>query len=136
LTGADGAPLHIIPGFARMFSSPAFAQAVASGGASGAGAAPTGLASLINAIGPFLLILPIFYFLLIRPQQTRQKAHQAMVAAVKKNDTVVTAGGIVGKVTRVDEAELEVELAPNVRVKVIKGTLSEVRPFGTKPAND
>ncbi len=117
-----------------MFSSPAFAQAAAAGGA---GAAPNGLAAFINAVGPFLLILPIFYFLLIRPQQKRLKAHQAMVAAVKKNDMVVTAGGIVGKVTRVDDtAEIEVELAPNVRVKVVKGTLTEVRPFGTKPAND
>lgn len=114
-----------------MFSSPAFAQAPAGG------AAPNGFAALFQAIGPFLLILPIFYFLLIRPQQKRLKAHQAMVAAVKKNDTVVTAGGIVGKVTRVDDSgEIEVELAPNVRVKVVKGTLTEVRPFGTKPAND
>ncbi len=116
-----------------MFSFPAFAQTAASG----AGDASNGLAATINAIGPFLLILPIFYFLLIRPQQRRLKAHAAMVAAVKKNDTVVTAGGIVGKVTRADDTnEIEVELAPNVRVKVIKGTLTEVRPFGTKPAND
>jgi len=87
-------------------------------------------------MAPLLLIFVIFYFLLIRPQQTRMKRHQAMIAAVKKNDTVVTGGGLVGKVTRVDEAEVEIELAPNVRVKAIKGTLTEVRPHGTKPAND
>ena len=59
-----------------------------------------------------------------------------MIASVKKNDTVVTGGGLIGKVTRVDEAEVEVELAPNVRVKALKATLTEVRAFGVKPAND
>ena len=85
---------------------------------------------------PLVLIFVIFYFLLIRPQQRRMKQHQEMIGAVKKNDTVVTGGGIVGKVTRVDETELEVEIASGVRIKVVKGTLSEVRPHGTKPAND
>ena len=85
-------------------------------------------------MAPLLLIFVIFYFLLIRPQQRRLKAHQALIASVKKSDTVVTGGGLVGKVTRVDEAEVEVELAPNVRVKALKATLTEVR--GAKPAND
>lgn len=87
-------------------------------------------------IFPFLLIFIIFYFLLIRPQQRRMKAHQEMIAAVKRNDVVVTTGGLIGKVTKVEDTEIEVELAPNVRVRVIKGMLSEVRPVGGKPAND
>ena len=110
-----------------MFASPAYASA---------GAAPNGAAGFFVSVAPLVLIFVIFYFLLIRPQQTRMKKHQAMIGAVKKNDIVVTGGGLVGKVTRVDEAEVEVELAPNVRVKALKGTLTEVRPHGAKPAND
>jgi preprotein translocase subunit YajC len=83
-----------------------------------------------------LLIFVIFYFLLIRPQQKRLKAHQAMLGAVKRNDVVVTSGGLIGKVTRVDDAEVEVELAANVRVRVVKSMLAEVRDGGGKPAND
>jgi preprotein translocase subunit YajC len=113
-----------------MFASPAYASA-------GAGAASAGgAAGFFVSMFPLVLIFIIFYFLLIRPQQRRMKQHQAMIGAVKKNDTAVTGGGIVGKVTRVDEAEVELEIAPNVRVKVLKGTLSEVRPHGAKPAND
>ena len=111
-----------------MFASPAYAQA--------AGNAPSGTAAFLVQMFPLLAIFVIFYFLLIRPQQRRAKAHQAMIAAVKKNDMVVTGGGLLGKVTRVDEAEVEVELAPNVRVKALKGTLTDVRPHGQKPAND
>ena len=111
-----------------MFSTPAEA-ATAGNAASGSGA-------FLMQMAPLLLIFVIFYFLLIRPQQSRMKKHQAMIAAVKKNDTVVTGGGLVGKVTRVDENEVEIEIAPNVRVKAIKGTLTEVRPHGAKPAND
>ena len=85
---------------------------------------------------PLVLIFVVFYFLLIRPQQRRMKQHQAMIGAVKKNDVVVTGGGLIGKVTKVDETEVEVELAPNVRVKSLKSTLSDVRPHGGKPAND
>lgn len=110
-----------------MFASPAYASA---------GAASSGTAAFLVQMFPLVAIFIIFYFLLIRPQQRRMKAHQAMIAAVKKNDQVVTGGGLVGKVTRVDDAEVEVELAPNVRVKALKGTLTEVRPHGTKPAND
>ena len=88
------------------------------------------------SVAPLLIIFVIFYFLLIRPQQRRMKQHQAMITAVKVRDTVVTSGGLIGKVTKVEDAEVEVELAPNVRVRVIKGMLSEVRPHGAKPAND
>jgi len=107
-----------------------FALAAASGAATG------GAAGFFISVFPLLLIFVIFYFLLIRPQQRRMKQHQQMIGAVKVRDTVVTGGGLIGRVTKVEDAEVEVELAPNVRVKVVKGTLSEVRPHGAKPAND
>ncbi|PTQ12373.1 preprotein translocase subunit YajC [Sphingomonas oleivorans] len=112
-----------------MFASPAYAQA--------AGGAPAGGAAAFLQFLPLVFIFVIFYFLLIRPQQKRMKDHRAKVDAVKKNDTVVTGGGLIGKATRVDEHEVEVEIAPNVRVKVVKSTLSDVQPAGSgKPAND
>jgi preprotein translocase subunit YajC len=80
---------------------------------------------------PLVLLFGIFYFLLIRPQQQRVKRHQDMVNAVKRGDTVVTSGGIVGKVAKVkDDGELLVEIADNVQVRVVKGTLSDVRAKG------
>jgi preprotein translocase subunit YajC len=110
-----------------MFSFPSYAQAGASGGAGG----------FLSAIMPLLLIIPIFYFLLIRPQQKRMKAHRDMVSAVQKNDTVVTAGGLVGKVKKVGDDEIDVEVAAGTIVKVVKATLSEVRPRAkTAAAND
>src|SRR5581483_6577887 len=111
-----------------MFSSPAFAQTTA-------GAAQAGPPAWIQ-FAPFVLIFVIFYVLMIRPQQKKLKDHRAMIDAVKKGDSVVTGGGLIGKVTRVDEGEVEVELGPNMRVKALKSTLSEVRPVGGKPAND
>ncbi|MFB8786882.1 preprotein translocase subunit YajC, partial [Pasteurella multocida] len=72
----------------------------------------------------------------IRPQQKRMKALQDAVKAVKKNDTVITAGGLIGKVTKVEDTEVELELGPNVKVRAVKSTLAEVRPLGAKPAND
>jgi preprotein translocase subunit YajC len=110
-----------------MFASPAYASA---------GAASSGTAGLIMNVLPLLLIFVIFYMLLIRPQQRRLKQHQTMVEAVKRNDTAVTNGGLIGKVTKVDENEVEMEIASGVRVKVVKSMLSDVRPFGAKPAND
>ena len=85
---------------------------------------------------PLILIFVAFWFLLIRPQSKRMKQQRDMIAAVKKNDIAVTSGGLIGKVVKVDETEAELEIAPNVRVRVIKTMLSEVRPHGTKPAND
>lgn len=93
--------------------------------------------AMIMNIAPIALVFVVFYFLLIRPQQQRLKAHQAMIAAVARGDTVVTSGGIVGKVTKVDEAEVAVEIAQNVVIKVVKHTLSEVRGKNAPvPAND
>ena len=91
----------------------------------------------IVGMAPLVLIFAIFYLLLIRPQQQRAKEQRAMIDAVKKGDTVVTGGGLIGKVTKVDGDEVELELGPNVRVRALKATLSDVRPLGaSKPAND
>ena len=82
---------------------------------------------------PIIALFGILYFFMIRPQQQRMKAHQAMVQAVKRGDTVVTAGGLVGKVSKVkDDSEILVEIADNVQVRVLKSTLSEVRSKSDK----
>ena len=102
-----------------------------------AAAAPSGGASFFIQTIPLVLIFVIFYFLMIRPQQRRMKAHQAQIAAVKKGDRVVTGGGLIGKVTKVGEAEVEVELAQGMRVQAVKSTLTQViDPTAAKPAND
>lgn len=99
-------------------------------------AGPTGTEGFLVSIAPLVLIFVIFYFLLIRPQQRRMKQHRDLVAAVKKNDVAVTGGGLIGKVTKVEENEVELEIASGVKIKAVKAMLSDVRPFGTKPAND
>lgn len=86
---------------------------------------------------PIVGMLLIFWFLLFRPQMKRQKEHAAKIAAVKKSDQVVTAGGVVGKVMRVDDDYVDVEIAQGVRVKVVKSTIGDiVPPGGSTPAND
>ena len=101
-----------------MFITPAYAQA--QGAAQGA-------EGLVQFLLPIVLIFIVFYFLLIRPQQKRAKEHRDMVEAVKRGDQVVTAGGIIGKVTKVgDEGRVTVEIAPNVRVEILRGTISDV----------
>lgn len=100
-----------------MFVSPAFAQAAG---------APSGGAAIAQFL-PIILIFVIFYFLLIRPQQKKMKEHRAMVEALRRGDQVVTSGGIVGKVSKVqDDGMIEVEIADGVRVKVIKSTIGQV----------
>jgi len=87
--------------------------------------------NLLMNVVPFVAIFAIMYFLLIRPQQKRMKDLRAMVDNVKRGDIVVTAGGIIGKVAKVnDDGELSVEIANNVQVRVIKSTISEVRVKG------
>lgn len=108
-----------------MFVTEAFAQAPGGGGA-----------DFIISLAPFILIFVVMYFLIIRPQRQRMKAHQAMVAALKRNDTVVTAGGLVGKITKVvDDSEVEVRFGENDPVRVVRSTISEVRSK-SEPAND
>jgi preprotein translocase subunit YajC len=100
-----------------MIISPAYAQ-VGGGGSS----------TLLQFL-PFLLIFVVFYFLLIRPQQKRQKDHRALVEALKKGDYVVTAGGIIGKVTKASEGSetVDVEIAQGVISPVIRHMITEVR---------
>ena len=81
-------------------------------------------------------MVAIFWFLLIRPQMRRQKEHAAKIAGVKKGDQVVTAGGLLGKVIKVDDHYAEIEIAQGVRVKAVKSTLGDIVPPGGKPAND
>jgi len=95
-------------------------------------AAGGGLSEGVGMFIPLVLIFIIMYFLIIRPQRAQLARHKAMVNAVRRNDIVVTAGGIVGKVTKVydDSGEIDVEIADNVRVRLIRGTLSAVRAKG------
>jgi preprotein translocase subunit YajC len=113
-----------------MFATPAFAQT-----AGGAAATGGGLASFLG-LAPLFLVFIVFYILMIRPQQRRMRDLQRSVTSVKKGDEVVTAGGHIGRVTKVTDDEVEVEFAAGQRHRVVKSTLAEVRPLGGKPAND
>jgi len=83
---------------------------------------------------PLILIFVIFWFLLIRPQQKRAKAHQALLGTVTRGDIIVTNGGVVGKVTKANDDELTVEIAQGVRIQVLRGMVADVRR--AEPAND
>ena len=87
---------------------------------------------MILQLVPFVLIFVIMWFLIIRPQQRRAKEHQELIRNVRRGDTIVTAGGLIGKVTKVadEAAEIEVEIAEGVRVKVVRAMISEVRSKG------
>lgn len=99
-----------------MFITPAFAQ----------GAMPGG--DLFFNLLPFVFIIVIIYLLIIRPQQKRQKDHRDMIDAVRRGDTVITAGGLIGKVTKVlDDGEVEVDLGGGTKVRVVKAMISDVR---------
>ena len=95
-------------------------------------AAPGAFDMLNSLIVPTMLIIGIMYFLMIRPQQKRLKEHRDMVAGIRRGDTIVTSGGIIGKVVKVDDNELQVEIADGVKIKVVRGTVSEVRNKGDK----
>ncbi len=115
-----------------MFITPAFAQA--------AGDAAAGVNPLLQ-LAPFVAVIGIMYFLIWRPQQKRMKEHRDMVAAIRRGHMVVTSGGIIGKVARVvGDDELLVEIAENVRVRVLRATVTEVRakgePVRSKPDDD
>lgn len=86
---------------------------------------------------PLVAMVAVFWFLIIRPQMKRQKDQQTKIAAIKKGDQVLTAGGLLAKVIKVDDHYAELELGPNIRVKAVKSTLADVvPPAGTTPAND
>ena len=98
--------------------TPAFAQAAG---------APGGTDMLMQIV-PFALIFVIMYVLIIRPQQKRAKEHQALIENVRRGDTVIMSGGLIGKVTKVAEGpEIEIEIADNVKVKIIRTMIAEVR---------
>ena len=101
-----------------------------------AAAAPSGGSSFFIQMMPLLLIFVIFYFLLIRPQNKRMKEHQASIAAIKRGDKVVTGGGLLGKVTKVTDDELEIDLGNGTKVRAVKATISQVLTGTEKPAND
>jgi preprotein translocase subunit YajC len=87
--------------------------------------------NFLTSFVPIIAIFAIMYFLMIRPQQQRMKQHREMVDNVRRGDTVVTAGGIIGKVAKVkDEGEILIDIADNVQVRVLKSTLTEVRVKG------
>ncbi len=86
--------------------------------------------ALNSLLVPTIMIIGIMYFLMIRPQQKRMKEHREMIAAIRRGDTVVTSGGIIGKVTKVEDQELQVEIAEGVKIRVLRSTVSEVRGKG------
>ena len=102
-----------------MFDAPIYAQTA-------------GGADLFSFIVPFALMIAIMYFLILRPQQKQMKARQEMLANIRRNDTVVTGGGMVGKVTKVydDVGEIEVEIAANTKVRVLRSMVADVRVKG------
>ena len=107
-----------------MFVTPAYAQA----------GAPSG--DFLISLLPFVLIFVVLYFLILRPQQRRVKQQQEMIASLRRGDTVVTAGGLIGKISKViDEREIQVEIAEGVRVRVARPMISEVRAKG-EPVKD
>ena len=109
-----------------MLVSPAYAQAAAG--------APSGMGALAQFV-PLILIFAIMYFLMIRPQQKKMAQHREMVASLKKGDSVVTQGGLIGRVTAVRDDELEVEIAPGVKVRAVRGTIAGLaQKSGTTPA--
>jgi preprotein translocase subunit YajC len=112
-----------------MFITPAFAQGLPFGLGGDSG-------NMIVQFMPLILIIVIMYFLVLRPQQQRVKRHQEMVKALRRGDTVISNGGLVGKVTKiVDDDQVEVEIADGVRVRQMRSMVSEVRAKG-EPVKD
>jgi preprotein translocase subunit YajC len=103
--------------------TPAFAQA--------SGASPLASTDMLIQFAPFVIIFAIMYFLLLRPQQQRAKQQREMVHAARRGDVVVTSGGLIGKITKaVDDNEVELEIAPNVRVRLARSGIADVRAKG------
>lgn len=102
-----------------------------------AAAAPAGAPPAWVQYLPFVAMAAIFWFLILRPQMKQQKEHKSKLASLKKGDDVLTGGGLIGRVLKVDDAYVEVEIAQGVKAKALKSTIVDViLPTGTKPAND
>ena len=110
-----------------MFATPAFAQTA---GAAAGGSPQDMLIQFLPLIG----LVVLFYFLMIRPQQRRAKQHMATLAALKRNDVVVLSSGVIGKVVRVEDKEVGLEIATGVTIKVVKTMITEVRTRGEPAA--
>ena len=111
-----------------MFITPAFAQTAA--------AAP-GIGDFAGMVLPLVAIMGVFYFLLIRPQQKKMKEHQELLKKINRGDTVVTTGGLIGKVTKVvDDSELQVEIGENIKVRVLRSGIADVRAKGEPVKTD
>jgi preprotein translocase subunit YajC len=108
-----------------MLVTPAYAQA-----------SPLGGDSILMQLLPFVLIFVIMYFLILRPQQKRAKEHQELIKNLRRGDTVITSGGLMGKVTKVvDDEQIEVEIADGIRVRQVRSMISGVRAKG-EPVKD
>ncbi len=111
-----------------MFITPAFAQA--------SGATGLGSSDMLVQFAPFIVIFAIMYFLILRPQQRRAKEQRAMIQGARRGDTIVTSGGLIGKISKAtDDTEVELEIAPNIKVRVARSGISEVRAKG-EPVKD
>lgn len=102
----------------------AFAMGGSPGGEAGQAAGPMGA---LGQVLPLVFMFAIFYFLLIRPQQKKAKEHKALIDAIQKGDNVITAGGVHGKVTAIDDAIVTLEIAPNVNIKIIRSYIASVK---------
>ncbi len=110
-----------------MFITPAFAQV----------AAPAAGGGLLIQLLPFILIFAIIYFLILRPQQKRAKAHRELVSALRRGDAIVTSGGIIGKVAKViDDHEISVEVAEGIRIKILRSSVTDVRSKSEPASKD
>ncbi len=107
-----------------MFISPAYAQSASAGG------------SLFELFFPLILVFAIIYFMILRPQQKRQKQHAQMIEALRRGDRVVTQGGIIGKVSKVLDDEIEIEIADNVRIHAVKNMVVSVNSKGEPAKSD
>jgi preprotein translocase subunit YajC len=101
-----------------------------------AAAQPGGLGATISFLFPMVMVLLIFWILVWRPEKRRMAEHRKTIMGVQKGDRVITGGGLIGKVTKVDETEVELELGQGVKVRAVKATLSQVVDPTAKPAND
>jgi preprotein translocase subunit YajC len=104
-----------------------FGLAFAMGGAPGGAAGPAGGMAAFQQVIPLVFMFAIFYFLLIRPQQKKAKEHKALLEGIKKGDNVITAGGVHGKITAVDEGIVTLEIATGVNIKIIKSYIAAVK---------